>query len=126
MLTNFNKDRLIWSIDDANKDIYYKMKAAIAGGPSIIFKRYAEKDETYIRRGEKLCKLIYGVDANALYLWALGNDMPCGQLTTIEPYDDLINDIMNDKEFAILNVILERLNISKSISLSFARFSKTL
>ncbi|GMF17548.1 unnamed protein product [Phytophthora lilii] len=57
------------------------MNANIAGGPSIIFNRYAKRNETKIRGG-KLCKKVIGYDANALYLWALGNDMPCGRLTT--------------------------------------------
>ena len=34
--------------------------------------------ETFIRSGDKLCKNIVGYDANALHLWALGDDMPVG------------------------------------------------
>ncbi|EGZ25222.1 hypothetical protein PHYSODRAFT_326275 [Phytophthora sojae] len=40
-LLEFNSDRLVYSIDREEKDIYTKMKANIAGGPSIIFNRYA-------------------------------------------------------------------------------------
>lgn len=36
-----NADKLVWSIDTENKDIYHKMKANITGGPSIVFNRYA-------------------------------------------------------------------------------------
>ncbi|KAE9289379.1 hypothetical protein PF008_g25901 [Phytophthora fragariae] len=46
------------------------MKANIAGGPSIIFNRYAKRNETKVRGG-KVCKKIIGYDANALYLWAI-------------------------------------------------------
>ncbi|KAG2867354.1 hypothetical protein PC113_g2009 [Phytophthora cactorum] len=100
-LLEFNSDRLVYSIDKEEKDIYAKMKANIAGGPSIIFNRYAKRNETTIRGG-KLCKKVIGYDANALYLWALGGDMPCGRLTTIEAYPGIIDDIKNDKIFGFL------------------------
>ncbi|KAG2761816.1 hypothetical protein PC116_g27630 [Phytophthora cactorum] len=77
------------------------MKANIAGGPSIIFNRYAKRNETKIRDG-KVCKKIIEYDANALYLWALGNEMPCGRLTTVEAYDGIIDDIKADKVFGFL------------------------
>ncbi|GMF30877.1 unnamed protein product [Phytophthora lilii] len=53
-------------------------------------------------RGGKVCKKIIGYDANALYLWALGNEMPCGRLTTVEAYDGIIDDIKADKVFGFL------------------------
>ncbi|KAG2944140.1 hypothetical protein PC115_g441 [Phytophthora cactorum] len=100
-LLEFNSDRLVYSIDKEESEIYGKMKANIAGGPSIIFNRYAKRNETKIRGG-KICKKIIGYDANALYLWALGNEMPCGRLTTIEVYDGIIDDIKADKIFGFL------------------------
>ncbi|KAG2775735.1 hypothetical protein PC129_g19558 [Phytophthora cactorum] len=100
-LLEFNSDRLVYSIDKEEKDIYAKMKANIAGGPSIIFNRYAKRNETTIRGG-KLCKKVIGYDANALYLWALGGDMPCGRLTTIEAYPGIIDDIKNDNILGFL------------------------
>ncbi|KAG2861556.1 hypothetical protein PC113_g7056 [Phytophthora cactorum] len=48
-LLEFNSDRLVYSIDKEEKYIYAKMKANIAGGPSIIFNRYAKRNETKIR-----------------------------------------------------------------------------
>ncbi|GMF09433.1 unnamed protein product [Phytophthora lilii] len=100
-LLEFNSDRLVYSIDKEEKNIYTNMKANIAGDPSIIFNRYAKRNETKIRGG-KLCKKVIGYDANALYLWALGNDMPCGRLTTIETYPEIVEDIKNDKIFGFL------------------------
>ncbi|EGZ24969.1 hypothetical protein PHYSODRAFT_326017 [Phytophthora sojae] len=100
-LLEFNSDRLVYSIDREEKDIYTKMKANIAGGPSIIFNRYAKRNETKIRGG-RICKKIIGYDANALYLWALGNEMPCGRLTTVEAYTGIVDDIVNDKIFGFL------------------------
>jgi hypothetical protein len=106
-LLEYNSNRLVYSIDEPNKDIYSKMKANIAGGPSIIFNRYSKRNETYIRGGSKLCKKVIGYDANALYLWALGNEMPCGQLTTIETYDSILDDIRADNLFGFLECDIE-------------------
>ncbi|KAG2762312.1 hypothetical protein Pcac1_g25951 [Phytophthora cactorum] len=64
-LLEFNSDKFVYSIDREEKDIYGKMKENIAGGPSIIFNRYAKRNETNIRGG-KLMKRIIGYDANAL------------------------------------------------------------
>jgi hypothetical protein len=66
--------------DEKNKDLYELYKNNIVGGPSIVFHRYHEKDKTFIRPAEytdpKPCQLIYGVDANALYLWSIMQKMP--------------------------------------------------
>ena len=72
---------------EKDKDLYYTMKDNNVGGPSIIFNRYHEKDKTNVRNVEmrakgrepKPCKKVVGYDANALYLWAIMQDMPTGQ-----------------------------------------------
>ena len=62
-----------------NKDIYHLFKENIVGGPSIIFNRYHEAGKTFIRNNpNKPCQKIIGYDANALYLWAIGQDFPAG------------------------------------------------
>ncbi|GMF37847.1 unnamed protein product [Phytophthora lilii] len=48
-LLEFNSERLVYSIDREEKDIYAKMKVNIAGGPSIIFNCYPKRNETKIR-----------------------------------------------------------------------------
>ena len=65
-------------IDKKNSDLYFTLISNIIGGPSVIFKRYAEKDKTVIRDGDQLCKKIVGFDSNALYLWAFGQEFPVG------------------------------------------------
>ena len=72
--------------DQANSDLYHLIKDNNTGGPSIIFHRYHEAGKTKIREVEKgqaakLCEKIVGYDANALYLWALIQDMPTGSYT---------------------------------------------
>jgi hypothetical protein len=65
--------------DENNKDLYYKIKQNIIGGPSIIFNRYHEVNETHIRNNpSKPCQKIVGFDANALYLHCIGQPMPTG------------------------------------------------
>ena len=64
-----------------NSDLHQLVKDNIVGGPAIIFHRYHEKDVTKIRGGNELCRAIVGYDANALYLWAIMQDMPMGWYT---------------------------------------------
>ena len=64
-----------------NSDLHQLVKDNIVGGPAIIFHRYHEKDVTKIRGGSEPCRSIVGYDANALYLWALMQDMPTGWYT---------------------------------------------
>lgn len=65
---------------EEDKDLFYTVKNNIIGGPSIIFHRYAKATETFISNNpEKPCKRIVGYDSNALYLWALDQEMPTGE-----------------------------------------------
>ena len=66
--------------NQTNKDLHHLVKDNIVGGPAIIFHRHHEKNVTKIRAGET-CRSVVGYDANALYLWALMQDMPCGWYT---------------------------------------------
>ena len=72
--------------DKANSDLYHLIRDNNTGGPSIIFHRYHEAGKTKIRKTEKgqaakLCQKIVGYDANALYLWAVMQNMPTGSYT---------------------------------------------
>ena len=62
-----------------NKDIYQLFKENIVGRPSITFHRYHESGKTFIRnKPNKPCKKIISYDANALYLWSIGQNFPAG------------------------------------------------
>lgn len=106
-LLEYISDRLVFSIDIEQKHIYKLMRENVVGGPSIIFNRYAKCDETYIRGGDKLVQTLIGYDANALYPWALGSEMPCGRLASIEPYDEILDDIQSNKLFGFLACDIE-------------------
>ena len=69
--------------DKRNQDLHHLVKDNLCGGPSIIFHRHHEKEQTKIREADykdqaELCKGILGLDANGLYLMAMMDDMPTG------------------------------------------------
>ena len=80
-----------------SKEAYDMLKAAVVGGPSLVFTRYHEVGKTRIRSHQiaggvsphtpqgipKLCKNILGYDANALYLSTMLREMPCGKETVV-------------------------------------------
>ena len=70
-------DTYFVTFNQTNSDLHQLVKDNIVGGPAIIFHRYHEKDVTKIRGGEA-CRTVVGYDANALYLWAIMQDMPTG------------------------------------------------
>ena len=62
---------------EKHKDLHQLLRSEMVGGPSIIFHRYQEKGLTAIRQPDgKQVSCLEGYDANALYLWALVQDMP--------------------------------------------------
>ncbi len=75
----------------------------------VLFNRYHEANKTRIRNGDKLSKIIIGYDANALYLWAIAQEMPTGKHKYIISYDlkQLKKDILNNELFGIVQVDIE-------------------
>ena len=69
-------------IDKKNSDLHRLMLDQLVGGPSIVFKRLAVKNETFIKShlypNPKICQMICGYDVNSLYLWALSQSLPVG------------------------------------------------
>ena len=52
---------------EADKDLRYKIREDLTGGPSVVSTRKAVVDQTYIRKSENICKSIVGTDASLLY-----------------------------------------------------------
>ena len=66
-----------------NKEAYDMLKAAVVGGPSLVFTRKHVAGETRIRshqygEGARLARRILGYDANSLYPSTMMKEMPCG------------------------------------------------
>ena len=78
LFNDLPNDTYFVTFNRTNSDLHKLVKDNIVGGPAIIFHRYHEKDVTKIRGGGETCRAIVGYDANALYLWALMQDMPTG------------------------------------------------
>ena len=71
-----------------HKHIEEELRNGITGGPSIIFHRYHEKLKTLIKSiKDNICKCVLGFDANALYLYCLGQKMPTGWYTVQDESD---------------------------------------
>lgn len=89
LFTTLESDIFFSIFNEKNKDLYYLFKSNMVWGPSIIFYRYHEKGKTKIREREmeakgrdpKVCQKIVGYDANALYLWAIMQNMPTRPFT---------------------------------------------
>ena len=67
-----------------NKEAYDMLKAAVVGGPSLVFTRKHVAGETKIRSHQygndsRLTRCILGYDANSLYPSTMMKEMPCGE-----------------------------------------------
>ena len=90
----------MYIINEDNKNVFELIRKNIVGGPSIVFHRYHEKDVTQIQQTHydmstkswdydnsgNTVKKIIGYDANALYLWCIGQYQLCGILRYCESY----------------------------------------
>ena len=78
-----------------NKEAYGMLKAAVVGGPSLVFTRKHVAGETHIRShqygdGARLVRRILGYDANSLYPSTMMKEMPCGPgVVTIYDHPEL-------------------------------------
>ncbi|EGF83698.1 hypothetical protein BATDEDRAFT_22600 [Batrachochytrium dendrobatidis JAM81] len=77
-----------------NDELYHKYRDNLVGGPSI-------KKTTRIRKG-KPCQGILGYDTNALYLWAISQDMPCGEHQVVQVYPDILKDVLDNTFFGMI------------------------
>ena len=57
-----------------NKELYQSVRGNIVGGPSIVFSHYEKVNQTVI--DDANVNSILGYDADALYLPAIGSNMP--------------------------------------------------
>ena len=78
LFNDLPNDTFFTIFNQTNSDLHKLVRDNIVGGPAIIFHRYHEQGITKIRGGEETCRKIEGYDANALYLWAIMQDMPTG------------------------------------------------
>ena len=72
-------------------EAYEMLKAAVVGGPSLVFTRKHVAGQTRIRshkyKQSSIVKRIMGFDANSLYPSTMAKEMPCSQ-EFVEHYED--------------------------------------
>ena len=100
--------------------VYNLLKTGMVGGPSIVFCRYHEAGVTQIRshkygKEAKPCSGVIGYDANALYLYCSGSEMPCGKDALVlnrRPYEEkrikkFCRRVVKNKVFGFAQVDIE-------------------
>ena len=97
-------------------EAYEMLTTGMIGGPSIVFCRYAEAGVSKIRshiysEKAKNCRSVQGLDANSLYLFCSGQEMPCGKEKVFhcdpEERDEIIQNVLSDKLFGFFEVDIE-------------------
>ena len=97
-------------------EAYEMLTKGMIGGPSIVFCRHAEAGVSKIRShiyeaDAKTCLSVLGFDANSLYLFCSGQEMPCGKEKVFKcnlgEKDEIIQNVLNDKLFGFFEVDIE-------------------
>ena len=100
-------------------EAYEMLTTGMIGGPSIVFCRYAEagvskiRSHIYSRADAKICRSVQGLDANSLYLFCSGQEMPCGKEKVFHcdsgeaSEAEIIHNVLNDKLFGFFQVDIE-------------------
>ena len=98
-------------------EAYEMLTTGMIGGPSIVFCRHAEagvskiRSHIYSEAGAKTCRSVLGLDANSLYLFCSGQEMPCGKEKVFkcnpDEQDEIIQNVLNDKLFGFFEVDIE-------------------
>ena len=101
------------------------LTTGMIGGPSIVFCRHAEagvskiRSHIYSEADAKTCRSVLGLDANSLYLFCSGQEMPCGKEKVFKcnpeakpeqssaEQDEIIQNVLNDKLFGFFEVDIE-------------------
>ena len=98
-------------------EAYEMLTTGMIGGPSIVFCRHAEagvskiRSHIYSEEDAKTCRSVQGLDANSLYLFCSGQEMPCGKEKVFkcnpEEKNEIIKNVLNDKLFGFFEVDIE-------------------
>ena len=100
-------------------EAYEMLTTGMIGGPSIVFCRHAEAGVSKIRshiysEKAKICRAVLGLDANSLYLFCSGQEMPCGKEKVFkcnpersESEAEIILKVLNDELFGFFEVDIE-------------------
>lgn len=85
MFQNVPPDIVYETFGPSDAHLRDKIQNNIVGGASIIYKRFAMKGVGTIKHSRNVPKAVLGYDANALYNWCIGQEMPTGIAVIWEP-----------------------------------------
>ena len=98
-------------------EAYEMLKAAVVGGPSLVFTRKHVAGQTRIRshkfKQSNIMKRIVGFDANSLYPSTMAKEMPCGKEFVVHYKDPvravpmLIENLYTERWFGFAEVDIE-------------------
>ena len=74
-------DAKVYPFTVGDKDLLQKILEDVAGGPSMVFTRKADVNETFIRKFTNIRKSIVGIDTNRLYPYLMRQPIPTGLCT---------------------------------------------
>ena len=88
-------------------EAYEMLTTGMIGGPQLYFadmqKLEFHRSRSHIYEDAKTCRAVIGLDANSLYLFCSGQEMPCVKEKVFqanpEEKDKLIQNVLNDKLF---------------------------
>ena len=113
-------------------EAYEMLTTGMIGGPSIVFCRYAEagvskiRSHIYSHADANICRSVQGLDANSLYLFCSGQEMPCGKEKVFHcdsgeaSKAEIIQNVLNDKLFGFFQVDIE---VPEQLREHFSEFS---
>ena len=73
-----------YPLTDGDKDWLSKVREDVPAGPSLVFTRKTDVDETHISKSTKICKSVIGLDASQFYPYSRCQSMPTGFSTMYE------------------------------------------
>ena len=76
---NLPKGDYFSGFGEEHKWLVKDLRNSIIGGPSIVFHRYHEQEQTLIKNiDDNYCRCVLGFDANLFYLYCFDQKMPSG------------------------------------------------
>ena len=68
-------------ISEENQSVFHALRKGVTGELACVFTRWYEAGKSHIRDNQEICQKVEGWDCNSLYLRALGQPLPIGNLT---------------------------------------------
>ena len=101
---------------ETEKDLLQEIRKDMLGGTSIVFRRKAVVDETFIWNSRNICKHIVGTDASQLYSFSMCQSMPTRLYTRWNKTQNLLGLNLNKTNPATLRTWLCDISKDKDLT----------